>query len=82
MSSAAPIALSVPVRAPAASLRQAREDPWIVRIALTTTALLIIGVLIVIPVVNVFYEAFKRFSKREFPTFKTREEALDWLVGE
>jgi hypothetical protein len=31
---------------------------------------------------KVFYEAFKTFSKREFPTFNTREEALDWLVGE
>jgi hypothetical protein len=29
---------------------------------------------------KVFYEAFKTFSKREFPTFKTREEAMDWLV--
>jgi hypothetical protein len=31
---------------------------------------------------KVFYESFKTFSKREFPTFQTREEALDWLVGE
>ena len=30
---------------------------------------------------NVFYEHFKSFSRRELPTFKTREEALDWLVG-
>jgi hypothetical protein len=29
---------------------------------------------------KVFYEGFKQFSRREFPTFKTREEALDWLV--
>lgn len=29
---------------------------------------------------KVFYESFKTFSKREFPTFKTREEAMDWLV--
>ena len=28
----------------------------------------------------VFYEHFKNFSQRELPTFKTREEALDWLV--
>jgi len=31
---------------------------------------------------HVFYENFKTFSQREFPTFKTREEAMDWLVGE
>jgi hypothetical protein len=31
---------------------------------------------------NAFYEAIKRFSQREFPRFDTREEALDWLVGE
>ena len=31
---------------------------------------------------HVFYENFKSFSQRELPTFKTREEALDWLVAE
>jgi hypothetical protein len=31
---------------------------------------------------KVFYEAVKTFSRREFPRFKTREEALDWLVKE
>jgi hypothetical protein len=31
---------------------------------------------------KVFYEHFKSFSQRELPTFKTREEALDWLVAE
>lgn len=31
---------------------------------------------------HVFYENFKSFSQRELPTFKTREEALEWLVGE
>jgi hypothetical protein len=31
---------------------------------------------------HVFYEHFKNFSQREFPTFKTREEAMDWLVQE
>jgi hypothetical protein len=29
---------------------------------------------------KVFYEHFKNFSQRELPAFKTREEALDWLV--
>ena len=31
---------------------------------------------------RVFYENFKTFSQREIPTFKTREEALDWLVDD
>ena len=31
---------------------------------------------------RVFYEHFKSFSQREFPTFKTREEAMDWLAAE
>ncbi|HTZ95875.1 MAG TPA: hypothetical protein VMB18_05730 [Terriglobales bacterium] len=31
---------------------------------------------------KVFYEHMKAFSQRELPTFKTREEALDWLVQE
>jgi hypothetical protein len=29
---------------------------------------------------HVFYEHFKTFSQRDFPIFKTREQALDWLV--
>lgn len=29
---------------------------------------------------KVFYENIKAFSQRELPTFKTREEALEWLV--
>jgi len=31
---------------------------------------------------KIFYEHIKTFSRRELPTFKTREEALDWLVKE
>jgi hypothetical protein len=31
---------------------------------------------------HIFYEHFKDFSQRELPTFKTREEAMDWLVAE
>jgi hypothetical protein len=31
---------------------------------------------------HVFYEHFKSFSQRELPLFKTREEAMDWLVQE
>lgn len=29
---------------------------------------------------EVYHKALSSFSAREFPTFKTREEALDWLV--
>ena len=29
-----------------------------------------------------FYENIKTFSQRDLPTFKTREEAMDWLVKE
>jgi hypothetical protein len=29
---------------------------------------------------QVFYEHFKTFSQRELPSFRTREEAMDWLV--
>lgn len=31
---------------------------------------------------RVFYENIKSFSQRELPTFKTREEAMEWLVKE
>ena len=29
---------------------------------------------------RVFFEHFKSFSQRDLPAFKTREEAMDWLV--
>jgi hypothetical protein len=29
---------------------------------------------------KIFYDHIKVFSQRDLPTFKTREEALDWLV--
>lgn len=31
---------------------------------------------------KVYFENFKAFSRREIRTFKTREEALDWLVSD
>ena len=31
---------------------------------------------------HVFYENIKAFSRRDLPTFKTREEALEWLVAD
>jgi hypothetical protein len=33
-------------------------------------------------IAHAFMENFHTFSQREIVTFKTREEALDWLVGE
>ncbi len=31
---------------------------------------------------KIFFEHIKDFSRRELPTFKTREEAMEWLVQE
>jgi len=31
---------------------------------------------------HVFYEHIKTFSQRDLPAFKTREEAMDWLVND
>lgn len=31
---------------------------------------------------KIFFEHIKNFSRRDLPTFKTREEAMDWLVRE
>jgi hypothetical protein len=31
---------------------------------------------------HAFEKDLKAFSRREFPTFKTREEGLNWLVGD
>ena len=31
---------------------------------------------------HVFYEHLKNFSQRDLPTFKTREDAMDWLVSD
>lgn len=31
---------------------------------------------------HVFQDNIKSFSQRDFPTFKTREEAMDWLVND
>ena len=31
---------------------------------------------------HVYYENMKSFSQRDFPAFKTREEAMQWLVAE
>jgi hypothetical protein len=31
---------------------------------------------------HVYYENIKTFSRRDFPSFKTRDEAMEWLVEE
>lgn len=31
---------------------------------------------------KVYYENIKNFSQRDFPSFKTRDAAMDWLVKE
>jgi hypothetical protein len=31
---------------------------------------------------RVYYENIKTFTQRQLPSFKTREEAMDWLVSE
>jgi hypothetical protein len=31
---------------------------------------------------KIFYEHLKTFSQRDLPTFKSREEALEWLVAD
>jgi hypothetical protein len=31
---------------------------------------------------HVYYENIKTFSRRDFPAFKTRDEAMEWLVEE
>ena len=31
---------------------------------------------------KIFYENLKAFTQRDLPTFRTREEALNWLVSE
>lgn len=31
---------------------------------------------------HIFYENLKSFSQRDLPTFRTREEALEWLLDE
>jgi sulfate/thiosulfate transport system permease protein len=40
--------------------RRAQQDPWPVRWGLTALAVLVIGVLVVVPVVHVFYQALSR----------------------
>jgi sulfate transport system permease protein len=58
---ALPLARPQPARnhpvAPVATLRRAQTDHWAVRWTLTAAAVLVISVLIILPVVNVFFQA-------------------------
>src|SRR5215813_10122599 len=53
--------LATPAPAPAAPAvrRSTQEDPLAVRLALTALALGVVWILIVVPLVNVFYQALK-----------------------
>ncbi|HXU04376.1 MAG TPA: hypothetical protein VN903_25620, partial [Polyangia bacterium] len=42
-----------------ATFKNPRVDPTWVRWSLTAAAVLVVGVLVVVPVVNIFYEALK-----------------------
>jgi sulfate/thiosulfate transport system permease protein len=46
-----------PLPAPPAHQRRAQGDPWLVRWGLTTAAVLVIGLLVILPVVHVFCQA-------------------------
>lgn len=50
---------AIPTSAAAAAVRRAQQDPPWVRWTLTAAAVLIVGLLIVVPIVNVFAEALK-----------------------
>jgi sulfate transport system ATP-binding protein len=47
-------------RGPAAPRRRAKEDPRLVRWILIVLAIVVVGVLVVVPLINVFYEALAR----------------------
>jgi len=49
--------------APRGASRTAQEDPWLVRWTLVVSAAAIIGLLIIVPVVNVFYEALAKGTR-------------------
>lgn len=52
-----PMKLDTPALAPPNRTRRAQQDPWWVRWTLIALAVLVIGVLVVIPLVNVFWQA-------------------------
>jgi sulfate transport system permease protein len=48
-----------PTTAETATPPRAHDDPWLVRWTLTLLAVAVVGLLVVVPVLNVFYEALK-----------------------
>jgi sulfate/thiosulfate transport system ATP-binding protein len=52
--------MAIDVTSTAATRRRAQEDPALVRGVLIGLALAFLGVLVIVPVINVFYEAFGR----------------------
>jgi len=54
--------MAADVRTPAGSTerRTALQDPWLVRWSLIIAAVGVVGVLVIVPVINVFYEALAR----------------------
>lgn len=55
----APVGLRRPVRDRAQGIRRQMQDPLWVRLLLISLAVVLMGVLVVIPVLNVFYEALR-----------------------
>ena len=48
----------LPTAAPPSRSRRAQQDPWLVHWGLTLTAVGVVGVLVIVPVANVFVQAF------------------------
>jgi sulfate transport system permease protein len=72
--------LETPKPAATGKNRQAQEDPAWVRWGLTSLALVVVGVLVVIPVINIFYEALRdgvgAYSKNLFRDPDTRQSII------
>jgi sulfate transport system permease protein len=71
-------------RARVAAFKRARRDPLWVRITLTLAAVAVVGVLIVVPVVNVFVGAFRKgvpaYFEALFGSAETRHAVLLTLI--
>ena len=62
--------------------RHAQEDPAVVRVALIATSFVVMGLLVVIPLVNVFVEAFSRRPRAYWEALAGDPDTLDaiWLT--
>jgi sulfate/thiosulfate transport system permease protein len=61
--------------ADSAEPRTALQDPWLVRWGLIIAAVGVVGVLVIVPVINVFYEALARgpvHTSRTYWRIRTR----------